>query len=317
MSDTHTDARETIGFIGLGNMGWNMASHLAAAGHEVIAYDANEETSRRFATEHGAEPPALLDLARASVIWTMLPTGDVVRDVLTSGGSESLLSALKPGTLHIDTTSSPPASTRQLSALESEFGVKLVDCGVSGGHRGAIEGDLVFMIGGDDPASVQHAQTLLGAMGNKMVVLGGSGLGHTMKTINNAVSAACFAATCEGLILGQELGLELDTMLDVLSVSTGQNDAASRSVPKIIDGSFRRTFSLGLFTKDVRITKDLAGSSGVQAPVLGLVHDRMSEAIDTYGYDVDHTFAYKLWRSQRSGPATSSAIAEAASDAGS
>lgn len=301
MSGTTNETRdEVIGFIGLGNMGWNMASHLARSGYEVIGYDANEETARRFAAERGAEPPALLDLARATVIWTMLPTGDIVRDVLTSGGGKSLLAALRPGTLHIDTTSSPPASTRDLGAVERESGVTLVDCGVSGGHRGAVEGNLVFMVGGDDPVAVQRAEVLLGSLGNKTFLLGGLGLGHTMKSINNAISAACFAATCEGLILGHELGLDLATMLDVVNVSTGQNDAAARSIPKIIDESYRRTFSLGLFTKDVRIAKELAGSAGAAAPVLDLVHARLSEAIDVYGYDVDHTFAFKLWQSQRS-----------------
>ncbi|WP_236795520.1 NAD(P)-dependent oxidoreductase [Amycolatopsis sp. GM8] len=302
MSD-QTPGDRVIGFIGLGNMGWNMASHLAKSGYEVLGFDANLERTKAFAAERGTEPPELADLARASVIWTMLPTGDVVRDVLAPSEGEGLLAALSPGTLHIDTTSSPPWLTKELGEIEQKHGVALVDCGVSGGHRGAIEGDLVFMLGGDDQDAVRRAQVLLAVMSSKIVVLGALGRGHAMKSINNAVSAACFAATCEGLILGQKLGLELETMLDILSVSTGQNDAASRSVPKIIDGSFRKTFSLGLFTKDVKIARDLAESASVEAPIAGLVYDRMASAIAEYGGDVDHTYAYKSWASQNGGDA--------------
>ena len=291
----------TVGFIGLGNMGWNMASHLARSGYEVLGYDAKADTMERFANETGSRVPALADLAEASLIWTMLPTGQVVREVLTGGGERSLARSLRPGTLMIDTTSSPPELTRSLGALLAEAGVSLMDAGVSGGHRGAIEGNLVFMVGCDDEALFERAQKPFSTMSRNIFRLGPLGSGHTMKSLNNFVSAACFSATCEAMILGERLGLDPAALTEVLKVSTGSNDAVTRTIPKILDGSFRKTFSLGLFTKDIRIAEELAAGAGAAAPLVSLVHRRMAEALAAYGPDVDHSFAFKHWRAGMSG----------------
>jgi 3-hydroxyisobutyrate dehydrogenase len=107
-----TTAKETIGFIGIGTIGWPMAGHLVRAGYDVRAYDADLERTERFAREFGTlQPRSLIDLADASIILTMLPTGAVVRAVLTEGDEASLAAALRPGSIVIDTTSSEPLST--------------------------------------------------------------------------------------------------------------------------------------------------------------------------------------------------------------
>ena len=293
--------KEVIAFIGLGNMGWNMAGHLARSGFEVLGFDQNPEIRDRFAAEHSAgRVSTKADASRATVVMTMLPTGPVVRQVMV--GDDGLLPQLRPGTLFIDTTSSPPDSTRELGRLLAQSGITMMDAGVSGGHRGAIEGNLVFMVGCDDAAAVERARPVLSVMSNKIFVLGGLGAGHTMKTINNFVSAAGFVAACEALVLGTQQGLDPATVIDVLNVSTGRNDSTERSMPKIIDGSFRRTFSLGLFTKDLKIAAELARENGVTAPLTDIVYRRMADAMAEVGPDVDHTAAYKVWSTQVRGP---------------
>ena len=113
-----------IGFIGLGNMGYPMAGHLAKAGFTVLAYDAIAAQTERFAHEFSTRrPERLADLAQCSVIMTMLPTSAVVREVMTGGGATSLANNLKPGSLLIDSTSSVPSNTVALGEILARRGI--------------------------------------------------------------------------------------------------------------------------------------------------------------------------------------------------
>ena len=144
---------QTIGVIGLGAMGWPMAGHLHRAGHAVLGRDIDAERRGGFAREHGTgEPAALADLARASVILTMLPNGAVVRDAIAGGGDSSLANTLARGSVVLDTSSSVPSGTGELGELLARRGIDMVDAGVSGAVVGAKSANLVFMVGGDNTA---------------------------------------------------------------------------------------------------------------------------------------------------------------------
>lgn len=288
-----------IGFIGLGNMGSHMAAHLVKAGYEVIAYDIDPDKRAAFAKEHGTRlPDAPADLADASVILTMVPTGAVVRAALNEGGDGSLLAQLKPGSLVIDTTSSPPESTRELGADLAKYGVSLIDAPVSGGWMGARDANLVFMMGGDSDEAVERAAAVLSNLGKKIFRLGKLGSGHVMKSMNNYVSAAAYVGACEALIIGREYGLDPAMMVEVFNVSTARSFATETSIRRIIAGNESRNFALDLFTKDIRIAVDLADAKAVKTSVTHAVHDRMVEARDAIGGYGDHTKAYAFWASQ-------------------
>jgi len=285
-----------IGFIGLGNMGSHMAAHLVKAGYEVLAYDVDGDKKAAFAREHGTElPDTPADLARASVILTMVPTGAVVRSVLDEGGEKSLLRSLKPGSLIIDTTSSPPESTRQLGTHLAQYGVSLIDAPVSGGWMGARDANLVFMMGGDSEEAVDRAAAVLSHLGKKIFRLGKLGSGHVMKSMNNYVSAAAYVGACEALIVGRQYGLDPAMMVEVFNVSTARSFATETSIKRIIAGNESRNFALDLFTKDIKIAADLADAKAVKATVTHAVLDRMTEARDAIGGYGDHTKAYAFW----------------------
>jgi len=290
---------EIIGFIGLGNMGSPMASHLARAGYRVIAFDIDAERRRQFgATFQSTVPESPADLHEATVILTMVPTGADVRQALNDGGDQSLLNRLKPGTLVIDTTSSPPASTRELGAALKERGIHLIDAPVSGGNRGARSADLVFMMGGDDQDAIERASAVLSHLGKRIFRLGPLGSGHTMKAVNNYVSAAGYIAACEAVVIGEQYGLDRTAIIDVLNVSTGRNFATETSMKRILADDFSRNFALDLFTKDLKIAADLGDTKKVNAPLTHLVHDRMKEARDAVGGHGDHTTAFPYWEKQ-------------------
>jgi 3-hydroxyisobutyrate dehydrogenase len=177
-----------VAFIGVGAMGAPMAACIARAGHALTLYDSVRERAALVATEHGCRVADGLDaLADSDFVVTMLPTGQIVRELYLQ---RALAQKLRRGAIAIDMSSSDPVGTRQLGAALAAAGITLIDAPVSGGVPRATQGTLAIMIGGDDPAAVDSARPLLRAMGDRLFDTGGLGSGHAMKALNNFVAAA-------------------------------------------------------------------------------------------------------------------------------
>jgi 3-hydroxyisobutyrate dehydrogenase-like beta-hydroxyacid dehydrogenase len=249
-----------IGFVGLGVMGTPMAGHLARAGHEVTVLDIDAAKAQRLAAEHGsvriaATPRAVAEAA--DVVVTMLPSGEFVRDVAVGPGG--LIEGFRGGELLIDTSSCEPWLTVETANRLAAKGVAMVDAATSGAELGAKSATLVFMVGGAAP-DVERASALLELMGKHVFHLGPIGAGHTMKSINNTITAMTLAATAEGLVLGKKLGLDPNVMTDVLNVSTGMSWITQTHIKqRITNRAFDDPFKLELMVKDIRIALELAG----------------------------------------------------------
>jgi 3-hydroxyisobutyrate dehydrogenase len=285
-----------IAFIGVGAMGAPMAASIAREGLPVIVYDRAPERARQVATEHGCRAASALDeLSAADFLITMLPTGQMVRDLYLADG---LAMRLARGTIAIDMSSSEPTGTRQLGAALAEHGITLIDAPVSGGVPRAATGKLTIMIGGDDQAAIERARPLLRTMGERLFDTGRLGSGHAMKALNNFVAAAGFAACAEALLAGRRFGLDQRRMVEILNVSTGRNfhtDAVL--LEHVVGGRFASGFQLGLLAKDVKIAADLAADLGLEAPLVRLISERFDAARDALGATRDHTEAIKAWES--------------------
>ncbi|HEY6451951.1 MAG TPA: NAD(P)-dependent oxidoreductase [Steroidobacteraceae bacterium] len=284
----------SVAFIGVGTMGAPMAACIARARHTLTLYDSVRERALQVGAEHGCRVADGFDgLAASDIIVTMLPTGQIVRDLYLH---EGLAQKLRRGAIAIDMSSSDPVGTRQLGAALATSGITLIDAPVSGGVSRAVQGTLTIMIGGDDPAAIDRVRPLLGAMGDRLFDTGGLGSGHAMKALNNFVAAAGFAACAEALLAGQRFGLDPTRMVEILNVSTGRNfhtDLVLRE--HVIGGKFASGFQLGLLAKDVRIAADLADELRLDAPLVHLVSERFASARDALGYARDHTEAIKAW----------------------
>ncbi len=287
------DAKPRLGFIGLGMMGLPMAANLLRAGYVVAGFDGSAEPRQAFAQIGGiAVASAREAAARSEILITMLPNSDIVRDVLLGAGDAA--SALPPGALVIDMSSSAPERTVELGAALDERGIRLIDAPVSGLAMRATDGTLAIMAGGAK-ADIERARPVLSVMGRAITETGPLGSGHAVKALNNYVSAAGFVAACEALIVGQRFGLDPAVMIDVLNMSSGRNNSTETKMkPHVLSGSFKSGFSLALMAKDNRIAAALAVSLGLPAKEIFASAELWEAAAQALGRGADHTEMYRF-----------------------
>jgi 3-hydroxyisobutyrate dehydrogenase len=287
-----------IAFVGIGNMGWPMAGHLARAGHVLTVYDLDAEKSARFAREHACRSTGeLTEVAQNEITITMLPTGQIVREVILEAQNGALAKSLRPGAIVIDMSSSEPVGTRELGKALERSGVALIDAPVSGAVPRAKTATLAIMIGGNDGAAIERAKPVLLAMGKQLFETGPLGTGHAMKALNNYIAAAGYTAVAEALLIGERFGLDPEKMVDILNASTGRNFSTEFMVKEqVLGGKFSTGFALGLMAKDVRIAADLGETVGLDAPVSRLIRARWAEARDRLGAARDTSEAILSWK---------------------
>jgi 3-hydroxyisobutyrate dehydrogenase len=287
----------TIGFIGLGMMGYPMAHLLAGAGHSLFVHDISESVVERFLTEHaGAQkldscgPSAELD-----IVITMLPDSNAVHAaVLGTPDKPGIAESLRAGSVIIDMSSSEPLRSRELAATLAARGIDYLDAPVSGGVKRAVNGTLAIMVGGETPV-IDRYRPVLEVMGQNITVVGKAGAGHAMKALNNYVSAAGLLAAVEALHVGQAFGLDPEAMTDVLNSSTGKNNTTENKVKQfMLSGAYNSGFSLALMAKDLGIAMGL-GKSLSQPMELG---DQLlalwRSANEQLGKGADHTEMYRF-----------------------
>ena len=282
----------TVGFVGIGNMGWPMASCLVKGGFAVQVADARRSVADNFVQQIGGfAPDDMVSLAGASdMLITMLPTSGHVAEVL----SDAVLAALKPCTVLIDMTSGQPAATQAIAARVAEVDCVLIDAPVSGGVPRARTGDLAIMVGGD-PAAIERARPVLAAMGSGITVCGGIGAGQAMKALNNLVSAGGFLIGIEALLIGQKFGLDPGLMVDVLNASTGMTNSSQKKFRQfVLSRTFDSGFGLDLMVKDLTIATGIGKEEGVPAPFAALCREMWAAAAAMLGPGQDHTAVAKL-----------------------
>jgi 3-hydroxyisobutyrate dehydrogenase len=279
-------AKQTIGFVGLGAMGSEMVRQLAGAGFPLVVHDADRDRASAIASALKAiDAPTPAELAaRAEIIVTMLPTSDVVAEVLTDA-----LPSLRPDTLVIEMSSGVPSQTRELAKTMVARGGSLVDAPVSGGVPRARTGELAIMFGGGD-AAFARAEPVLKTMGMAILRTGDVGSAHAMKALNNLVSAGGFLIGIEALLIGNRYGLDPAVMVDVLNASTGMNNSTQKKFKQfVLSRKFDAGFGLDLMAKDLGIAMGVAEETGTVAPFAALCRALWAGAQRHLGPGQDHT----------------------------
>jgi len=284
----------TIAFLGLGAIGAPMARHLPARGFDLVVWNRTAQRAEEFArTVRARVAPTPADAARdAAVIITCLPTSLEVEALLD--GYDGLLAGVRRGATLVDCTSGDPATSRRIAARLRERGVDFVDAPVSGGKRGAEDGTLTVMCGGDT-AVVDRVRPVLSAFGKIIVHCGDVGAGDMVKAVNQALLAIHIWATGEGLATLAKSGVDTRVALEVINASSGRSNTSMNLFPeRVLSRAFPRTFRLALLDKDLRIAAQIARDAGVASPLTQLASELFRAARIELGEDADHVEAVRV-----------------------
>jgi 3-hydroxyisobutyrate dehydrogenase len=282
--------KPTVGFVGVGNMGWPMAACLVRAGFTVHVNDSRREVADNFVQQIGGfAPDSLKQLAAGSnVVITMLPTSKIVSHVLADA-EDSILAGIRPGTIVIEMSSGEPTVTQRLAERVAALGGHLIDAPVSGGVSRAKTGQLAIMVGGD-AAIIDKALPVLEGMGTSILRTGAVGSGQAMKALNNLVSAGGFLIGIEALLIGQRFGLDAEVMVDVLNAATGMNNSTQKKFKQfVLSRKFDSGFSLDLLVKDLSIALGVGRETGTPTPFSALCRELAASTALLLGPGADHT----------------------------
>jgi 3-hydroxyisobutyrate dehydrogenase len=286
-----------IGFVGVGNMGLPMAVRVRDAGFEVTVHDISAAGVAAAAADGLAAASSLAGLAAGmDAIVTSLPNGSVLAAVVGTDrmAADSLLRGRPGGLFVIDTSSCSPVDSRPIGEILARSGGVLLDAPVSGGVARARSGDLSVMVGGE-PAAVERAMPVLRAVGSSIVRTGAPGTGHTMKALNNFITATTLTATIEALLIGAAAGLEPGAMLEVVNNSTSRSQASEVKLGRfVLSRAFDDGFAISLMAKDLRNAQQVAAGARVGAVLLAPTVRAWQAAAAELPRDASHT-AVTLW----------------------
>ena len=214
-----------VGVIGLGNMGRGIAKNIAGAGHELMVWDVSETARTAQADIARICPPE--EMAKdADIIIFVVPGSEQIDSCL-----DPILAHARPGLILWDFTTSDPVYTKKLARRAGEAGVPYMDAGMTGGGaKGADEGTMTLMIGGDENV-LERSKPVLEACAGKLIHLGPSGAGHTMKVVHNLITHTNFLACSEAGRLAEAAGIELADMIKVFNAGNARSFISERRFP--------------------------------------------------------------------------------------
>ena len=271
-------------FIGLGAMGWHMASHLPKAGLEVLVWNRNFDKAVLHAESFGTQAAAIEEAVQADFIFSCLPT---------SADVEQLIAAHPPkaGSIWIDCTSGVPESAQRLSQQLKAFGSIYLDAPVSGQTIGAERGTLTVMIGGD-AAAFEQAKPVIDAFAGLIEHVGESGAGFAVKAVNNTLMAAHLWALAEGLTLLKSKQVDLASALNCINHSSGKSSMSENIMAqRVLNRRFDKTFALDLLQKDIGIAVSLIAEENLQLPAMHLVQQQFGLIEKPHAQQLDFSAA--------------------------
>ncbi|KQT14171.1 NAD(P)-dependent oxidoreductase [Ramlibacter sp. Leaf400] len=266
----------TVGFIGIGTMGREMALNLAKAGFRVAVHDVRPEAAQALAGGGIRAATSIADAARgADVVITMLPDTPDVEAVVY--GEAGLLANPPEGRLIVDMSTIAPDAVRRMHADCAKAGVAFIDAPVSGGPVGAKNAALSIMAGGD-AAAFEKARPFFAGMGTTITHVGESGAGQTVKLCNQLICGINIQAICEALALGRANGVDLHQLRKVLLGGSAASWMLDKLGPQMIDGDASAGFRIDLMLKDLRLVQQQAQASNVPLPATALVTTQYLDA---------------------------------------
>ena len=269
-----------VTFLGLGVMGYPMAGHIAAAGHEVTVYNRTTAKAEAWVAQHGGSIATTPAAAAADSDVVLSCVGDDPDVLQVALGSDGAIPAMKSGALYIDNSTVSAAVATQLAAAGGDCGIGVLDAPVSGGQAGAENGKLTVMVGGS-MSDFESGLPIMECYGARVVRMGDAGKGQQAKMVNQICIAGLVQGLSEGLHFAMAAGLDTDALLEAISGGAAQSWQMVNRGHTMVKGEFDFGFALDWMRKDLRICLEEAGRKGAPLPVTEIVagyYDELSAA---------------------------------------
>ncbi len=259
-----------VAFLGLGVMGYPMAGHLQAAGHEVTVYNRTTAKAQAWVDQHGgamSETPAGA-AEGAEFVMSCVGNDDDLRSVCL--GDDGAFAAMASGAIFVDHTTVSAKVTRELYAVAANKGVSFIDAPISGGQAGAENGVLSVMCGGDQ-AAYDKAEPVIDAYARICRRIGDCGAGQVTKMCNQIAIAGLVQGLSEALHFAEKAGLDGRDVVEVISQGAAGSWQMANRYETMIDDHFEHGFAVDWMRKDLGICLDAADETGASLPVTALV----------------------------------------------
>jgi 3-hydroxyisobutyrate dehydrogenase len=256
-----------IAVLGLGAMGFGMASSLCRNGFAVAGFDVQPEVTRRFAEETAgvAAASARAAVQDATAVVVVVVNADQTEALLV--GADGVAQAMQPGAVILSCATMAPERARGLAAAVQGMGLDYLDCPISGGAQRAAQGALTVLASGA-PAAMAKAEPVLAAIAATVYRLGDeAGTGAAFKMVNQLLAGVHIAAAAEAMVFAKRLGLDLRKVYEVITASAGNSWMFENRMPHVLDGDYAPRSAVDIFTKDLGIVSDMARGAKFPTPV--------------------------------------------------
>ena len=271
-----------VAFLGLGAMGFPMARHLAAGGHEVAVFNRTRARAERWAADNPGRVAATpADAARgAALVFSCVGRDEDVREVVL--GPDGALGAMYVGAALIDHTTTSAVLAREVAAAAAARGVGFLDAPVSGGQQGAEKGILTVMAGGE-ASTFATAEPVVACYARSFRLLGPAGAGQLTKMVNQICIAGLIEGLAEGVHFARAAGLDVQAVIDVISKGAAQSWQMENRHATMIAGEYEHGFAVDWVRKDLGYALDEARRNGAHLPVTAVVDQLYGEVQDMGG----------------------------------
>ena len=278
---------QVVGFIGLGIMGKPMARNLLKAGHQLVVHSRTRLPVDEIAKDGAKTATSPREVAAQSdVVITMLPNSPDVE--LVALGKNGIVEGAKPGLIYADMSTISPIVSQKVGQALAGKGVKMLDAPVSGGEKGALEGTLSIMVGGDKDV-FERVLPILQAMGRTITLLGPLGFGGFTKLANQIIVAVNLTALGEALTLAKKAGLDRELTLKALAGGLAGSKCLEQKTANYVSSTYKPGFKVDLHYKDLGLITESARALGVPLPATAVVQELVSALRVKGGGGLDHS----------------------------
>ncbi|MEB3864814.1 NAD(P)-dependent oxidoreductase [Acinetobacter sp. IK31] len=278
---------QSVSFIGLGAMGWHMASHLTQVCSQVYVWNRTFAKAKQHEQIFGTQAVDLTQALQADIIFSCLPTSQDVENLIAD-------SQLKQGCIWVDCTSGVPDIAKRLNQQLKHQGVDYLDAPVSGQTIGAERGTLTVMVGGNQ-ISFEKARPIIQAFAGLIEYVGDSGSAFAVKAVNNTLMATHLWALAEGLCVLKAHGVNLHSAINCINHSSGKSNISENIMAqRVLSRKFDKTFALNLLQKDIDIAIDLITASNLDLPTLNLIQQQFNQIHKTDAQNIDFSAVVKI-----------------------